>query len=409
VPWLDSTSFGSFYALPGDFRIAQSKTYQAGRIYGQDISSGAAVAALLTMEDPSSLAPHQTTHQNKNTCLRILDLCCAPGLKLCAIADWLEQNQTVPQQQQDIKNSTEEEKLSSSVVVGVDLHSERLDVTKNVIHKYHIDPATRGAVGIFSDKDIERLPRIRLYHGDGTTFTSVIRSEENEASEPHHLVFDSKAAWEEQGQGGEGERKKRRNNKSSRARERKRLRLLQEQDREAVFDSGGSGGGSGGGESEASQLFDRVLVDAECSTDGSLKHVQKILQQKGEHTTEKPTTASSSNNGILSFLADKQKMDELVDLQKRLAFNGFRLLRPGGFMVYSTCSLSEQQNEQVVEALLKSHDNAVLVPISMGKSKLIADGSIKGTVRFLPNTGSDEYYGGGFFLAKVQKAPRKST
>lgn len=75
-------------------------------------------------------------------------------------------------------------------------------------------------------------------------------------------------------------------------------------------------------------------------------------------------------------------------------------------MVYSTCSLSERQNEEVVAHLLHSTTDSLLVPIPIGRfgqSRFIKTGSIEGTVRFLPNTGSDEQFGGGFFLAKVQK------
>ena len=63
-----------FYAVPGDFSVAQSKVFRSGRIYGMDVSSGAAVAALLSDHAPD---------------LRVLDLCCSPRLKLCMIADLL--------------------------------------------------------------------------------------------------------------------------------------------------------------------------------------------------------------------------------------------------------------------------------------------------------------------------------
>lgn len=58
--------------LPGSVKIASSDAYKAGSIYGIDASSGAAVLAL---------DPQPGEH--------ILDLCCAPGAKLCMIADLL--------------------------------------------------------------------------------------------------------------------------------------------------------------------------------------------------------------------------------------------------------------------------------------------------------------------------------
>ncbi len=108
IPWLDDC-FG-FHAIPGDFSLAQSKAFRSGRIYGMDVSSGAAVAALLS--------GHEIKHN-----VRVLDLCCSPGLKLCMIADLLS---------------------CSSTVVGVDISKERLAVCKRVVKKYHVDRETSG-------------------------------------------------------------------------------------------------------------------------------------------------------------------------------------------------------------------------------------------------------------------------
>ena len=48
--------------------------------------------------------------------------------------------------------------------------------------------------------------------------------------------------------------------------------------------------------------------------------------------------------------------------------NGFRLLRPGGRLVYSTCSFSLRQNEEVVQWLLDSEAEARLVPAALPAS-----------------------------------------
>ena len=132
------------------------------------------------------------------------------------------------------------------------------------------------------------------------------------------------------------------------------------------------------------QLFDAVLVDAECSTDGSLKHVQK--RRRLEWTEE--------------------RLPDLVDLQKRLAKSGFDLLKPGGTLVYATCSLSSDQNEGVVQWLLQevASSRAELVPISFPDAPpSVRAGSIPGTLRFWPSEDPFELVGGGFFLAKIVK------
>ena len=65
VAWLPE-----FVALDADVTIAGSELYRIGAIYGIDVSSGAAIAAL----DP----------REGDACL---DLCCAPGAKLCMVGD----------------------------------------------------------------------------------------------------------------------------------------------------------------------------------------------------------------------------------------------------------------------------------------------------------------------------------
>jgi 16S rRNA C967 or C1407 C5-methylase (RsmB/RsmF family) len=147
------------------------------------------------------------------------------------------------------------------------------------------------------------------------------------------------------------------------------------------------------------KLFDYVLVDAECSTDGSLKHVKERIK---ESSTKKETNW---------MFTDQAQLADLVALQKRLIASGFRLLKPGGTMVYSTCSLSQDQNENLVQWLLDNTHDAVLIPVHfpLAKSKLVVEGSLHGTVRFYPNLGqaSSDYFGDGFFLAKIGRLQPK--
>ena len=94
------------------------------------------------------------------------------------------------------------------------------------------------------------------------------------------------------------------------------------------------------------QLYDRVLVDTECSHDGSLRHVSKHTEgfwarhSKDQQNRQRYSTAL--------------EMEALISLQQKLITTGFERLKPGGVMVYSTCSLQSQQNEEIVEYLLKT-------------------------------------------------------
>jgi 16S rRNA C967 or C1407 C5-methylase (RsmB/RsmF family) len=420
VDWLDR-SWG-FYAIPGDFPLSQSACYQQGRVYGQDISSGAAVAVLLSEQyDVHKAIPNESNHHGSppndgqksssdlhtRRSLRVLDLCCAPGAKLCAIADWLGINSSIGSYSS--ANDPDCHVNDKALVVGVDVSLSRLQLTKKVIHKYWIDSA------ISQQQDNHTLSpsssdnvRIRLYHADGTQFGT---------SQSHELLFDSHVAMEQSKHA--ANRKRKRSNKSSRARERKLLKRLDDLNDPAAHTDDKKSEPQDGPTSM--HLFDRVLVDAECSTDGSLRHIQ----QKWLDSNRDKTQSLS-----LPLLTDPDRLAELVALQKKLADAGYRLLAPGGVMVYSTCSLSVQQNEQVVTALLSSHEDAKLVPLELPSfisppppEGSVDDGErIAGTLRFVPSLDKAQdcddhtevnkscaYTGGGFFIAKIRKQAVKST
>jgi 16S rRNA C967 or C1407 C5-methylase (RsmB/RsmF family) len=78
-----------------------------------------------------------------------------------------------------------------------------------------------------------------------------------------------------------------------------------------------SSAASSGGDRRGGCFFDRVLCDVPCSGDGTLR--------KSPHIWPKWTT----NSGV-----------DLHPLQLMIARRGFELLKPGGLMVYSTCSMS---------------------------------------------------------------------
>lgn len=291
----------------------------------------------------------------------------------------------------------------NSSVTGVDASKPRLSLCKNIIQKYHTDKTTSGTVVAKSRNDDsakEQSPTdtksrviIRLYCGDGTSFGTT-----QSASE---LIFDSTSAIEEQMNRG----KRKRMNKSARAREKRRLLKLSSQksytcEATSVQNSVPDDKCHEKEKSSTTSIepFDRVLVDAECSSDGAIRHIHK----RQSSSVSKEAAWTDSN------------MDELVDLQRRLIDSGFRLLKSGGTLVYSTCSLSKRQNEEVVNWLLEKYKDAYIIPVSFGDSsklEFIQEGGIGGTVRFNPFVSSDTskldedsmLVGGGFFLAKIGK------
>lgn len=77
---------------------------------------------------------------------------------------------------------------------------------------------------------------------------------------------------------------------------------------------------------------DRVLLDAPCSGTG-------VINRRTDIRTNRK----------------KEDIDELNSLQKELLANAAKLVKPGGVIVYSTCSLEPEENIQVIEWFLREH------------------------------------------------------
>lgn len=105
-------------------------------------------------------------------------------------------------------------------------------------------------------------------------------------------------------------------------------------------------------DSMSSRPFDVVLVDAECTHDASWRHLKKFGSQWGWETL----------GGRVPWVRQEES---LYELQAALLANGFRLLREGGTLVYSTCSLCRSQNEDIVAAFLKKEPAACLDPLPL--------------------------------------------
>ncbi len=87
--------------------------------------------------------------------------------------------------------------------------------------------------------------------------------------------------------------------------------------------------------------FDRVLVDAPCSAEGTLRK-EPSLRGGGRPAT----------------------IRRLAAVQKRLILRAYDLLQAGGRLVYSTCTFAPEENEAVVAQLLRERD-ARIVPIRL--------------------------------------------
>lgn len=117
--------------------------------------------------------------------------------------------------------------------------------------------------------------------------------------------------------------------------------------------------------------FDRVLLDAPCTGSG---------------------TVTPSSPGKFS----EKLLSSCVKLQRRLIIRALELLKNGGTLVYSTCSLLPAENDGVASLVLGSADPVPAGGIPEGASLLPS--SVPGALLIAP----DEYYE-GFFVAKFVK------
>lgn len=91
------------------------------------------------------------------------------------------------------------------------------------------------------------------------------------------------------------------------------------------------------------EQFDSILIDAPCSGEGLM------------HLDNDKDFATWSVAHI----------KRLQRLQKRIIAQAWQLLKPGGILVYSTCTMAPEENEAVVDYLLRSHDNATILPFKI--------------------------------------------
>ena len=122
--------------------------------------------------------------------------------------------------------------------------------------------------------------------------------------------------------------------------------------------------------------IDRVLVDAPCSGLGTLRR-----------------------NPDLKWRQTPESVSELAALQSAILASAARLLKPGGRLVYATCSVLPEENEAIVEAFLAAHPVFQKLDAATELERLkvpaAADLTTHGCLRLWPHRHSTD----GFFAA----------
>jgi 16S rRNA C967 or C1407 C5-methylase (RsmB/RsmF family) len=130
--------------------------------------------------------------------------------------------------------------------------------------------------------------------------------------------------------------------------------------------------------------FDKVFLDAPCSSEAHI----------------------DLKKGITWW--SPRRIYKFAKLQKELIISAFESLKVGGKMIYATCTFAPEENEAVVNYLLKKYSNANIVDIEHNLSNIQNgltkwqdeefDSSLSKTIRFLPNGAFS-----GFYMAKIKK------
>jgi 16S rRNA (cytosine967-C5)-methyltransferase len=131
--------------------------------------------------------------------------------------------------------------------------------------------------------------------------------------------------------------------------------------------------------------FDGILIDAPCTSTGTIRRHPDI-----------------------GWLRQEADIAPLVALQQRLLQRAVTLLRPGGTLVYCTCSLEPEEGEQAVSAFLAAEPSMRRAPIDAGEVAglteiLTAEGDLRTLPCHLPR--DEPRLGGldGFYAARLVK------
>ena len=133
--------------------------------------------------------------------------------------------------------------------------------------------------------------------------------------------------------------------------------------------------------------IDKILIDAPCSGEGTILTNRKTLQ-----------------------MWNVKKIFSLSRLQKNLLEKAVELLKPKGEIVYSTCTHAPEENEEVIDFILKKFDNIKIQKLSLPKEIKFREGikkwqekeyieDVKYSCRIYPHDNNTE----GFFIAKLRK------
>lgn len=124
------------------------------------------------------------------------------------------------------------------------------------------------------------------------------------------------------------------------------------------------------------EKFDKILLDVPCLGTGVIRKKPDI---KWKH--------------------DKTEIEEITKIQKTILQNCSEYLKEGGELVYSTCSILQEENENIISDFLKKNKNFKITPIPINEKNMFYQyRENAGYLKVYPNKEID-----GFFICKIKK------
>jgi len=130
--------------------------------------------------------------------------------------------------------------------------------------------------------------------------------------------------------------------------------------------------------------FDKILVDAPCSGEGTLRKSPKTFEMWNVNMIKK-----------------------IAGVQKQLAVAALKILKVGGEMIYSTCTLAPEEDEMIVNYLIENFDveiEQIKLPLKFREGVCEWEGEdlskeVKKCLRLYPQDNNTD----GFFVSKIKK------
>ncbi len=122
-------------------------------------------------------------------------------------------------------------------------------------------------------------------------------------------------------------------------------------------------------------LADKVLLDAPCSGLG-------VIKKKPE----------------IKWFKNQSDLEEIIYIQRKIISIASKYVKSNGILMYTTCTLNKNENEQIIKEFLKENNNFIIEPI---------DTKIFGDLKFENNNGMITLFPGqlndGFFMSKLKR------